>query len=371
MVHVKELRAKKRFGPGYFIREQMEMREWTQDDLSSVTGFTVKHLNKVLQDKQPLSLEMARVLGEVFNTTAQYWINIDTGYRLWLEQEKTKAEIEADIKGLIYERMPIKDMLAKGWLQPFTNASELKEQVLRFWNWDTLDFSILDRQLVPCLSRKSESFNQFNASYAYTWYQMARKVAHEITVHTYNRDHLQSIFNRIHVFSSEERGVEQFLTELNNSGVKFFILPHLQKTYLDGAAFYSNENPVIVYTARYRRLDNFWFTVTHEIAHILLHLNNETMFILDNLKDGERDEMEDEANELAAEKLRHPEIFNYLTPYLNYLSASKVEECAAQYQVHPSIVIGKLAYGKHISYKNLSLFNENVLDKIPDKYKIK
>jgi HTH-type transcriptional regulator/antitoxin HigA len=50
---------------------------------------------------------------------------------------------------------------------------------------------------------------------------------------------------------------------LNNAGVVFFVLPHLQKTYLDGAAFFVDHTPVIVYTGRYKRIDIFWFTVAH------------------------------------------------------------------------------------------------------------
>src|SRR5689334_1707832 len=149
MVQTTELKAVKKFGPGYFIREQMELRDWTQNDLAEVLGITVKHLNKILQNKQPLTLEMAKILGQVFNTSAQYWINIDTGYRLWNSREITVEETEADIKGVIYERMPVKDMLAKGWLRPFKTASDLKSQVLKFWEWDNLDFSVIDKQYLP------------------------------------------------------------------------------------------------------------------------------------------------------------------------------------------------------------------------------
>lgn len=364
-----ELKAAKKFGPGYFIREQMELRSWTQDDLSEVTDFTVKHLNKILQDKQALTLDMARVLGEVFNTSPQYWINIDTGYRLWMSQEKTENEIEADIKGLIYERMPVKDMLAKGWLKPFSTAEDLKKQVLDFWDWKKLDFTILDKEYLPCLTRKSEAYNQFNDSYAITWYRKATIIAARIKVNTYDKKKLESLYDNIYTYTVMENGINIFIEELAKAGVIFFVLPHLQKTYLDGAAFFSNKNPVVVYTGRYKRIDNFWFTVAHEIAHVLKHLNNTTPFVLDNLRDGELNTMEMEANELAAKKLKHSEILEYLNPYLNYLSSTKVEECAEEYGIHPSIIIGKLAHEKKISYANQSLYNDNVLLMIDNKYR--
>jgi HTH-type transcriptional regulator / antitoxin HigA len=370
MALTSELKAAKKFGPGYFIREQMEMREWTQSDLAEIIGITVKHLNKILQDNQPLTLDMARVLGEVFNTSAQYWVNIDTSYRLWLAQEKTNNEIEADIKGLIYERMPVKDMLAKGWLKPFKSADDLKKQVLAFWGWKKLDFSILDRNYLPCLTRKSEAYNQFNASYAITWYQKALSEAAHFEHNPYKKYKLENLYNSMHTYTVNTKGINQFIRELSEIGVIFFVLPHLQKTYLDGAAFFSEKNPVIVYTARYKRIDNFWFTIAHEIAHILKHLDEKTPFVLDNLKDGDINTMESEANELAAEKLKHTQILKFLQPYLGYLTNSKVEECAAEYKVHPSIIVGKLAHDNKISYSNQSLYNENVLQFIQQDYQI-
>jgi HTH-type transcriptional regulator/antitoxin HigA len=369
MTITSELKAAKKFGPGFFIREQMEMREWTQSDLSEVTGFTIKHLNKVLQEKQPLTLDMARVLGEVFNTSAQYWVNIDTGYRLWLAQEKTKSEEEADIKGLIYERMPIKDMMAKGWLKASHSAENLKKQVLQYWDWQELDFGVLDKNFLPCLTRKSEAFNQFNASYAITWYRKAQIEASKVKATSYKRRKLEKLYDNLHSYTTTASGINDFIKALADSGVIFFVLPHLQKTYLDGAAFLLGKNPVVVYTGRYKRIDNFWFTVAHEIAHILLHLDDNTPFVLDNLRDGELNKMEKEANELASEKLKHAEIFNYLEPHLKYLTSTKVEECAEELHIHPAIIIGKLAYEKQISCSNQTLYNENVIDLIQSQYK--
>jgi len=362
-----ELRAAKNFGPGYFIREQMELRDWTQNDLSEITGITVKHLNKILQDNQPLTLDMARLLGKVFNTSAQYWTNIDIGYRLWLMQGSTKEEDEAGTKAMIFERMPVKDMLAKGWLKPYKSTAQLQKQVIDFWHWKKLNFTALDDKMVSCLTCKSDAYNQFNASYALTWYQKALNEALNFQVALYKKQKLEVLFDNLHNYTARPQGIDQVITDLASAGVIFFVLPQLQKTILDGAAFYSGKNPAIVFTGRNNRIDNFWFTLAHEIAHILLHLDD-TSFVLDNLKDGGINEMEKEANHVAAEKLKHPEVLNYLNSNLNYLTKSKVEECAARYEIHPSIVIGKLTHEKKLSNNNLGLFKENALDQIPDKY---
>ncbi len=369
MISTTQLRAAKKFGPGFFIQEQMDIREWTQEDLAEILGISLKHVNKILKDKQPITIEIARLLGEIFDTSAQYWLNIDNSYRLWLQQEVTEKEKEAEIKADIYSNMPIRDMVKKGWIAEYSNTKELIDSVKDFWGWrNRIDFSLNEHYLQACLQRKSDAFNQYNASYAVTWFQMAKKTASRIKLPDFQKEELVKLYNEINIYSTLDNGINKFLEQLNKIGVKFFVLSHLQKTYLDGAAFIDAGNPVVVYTGRYKRIDNFWFTVAHEIAHIIKHLNDSTSFVLDNLKDNVDSDIEEEANELAAEKLKHPEIMNYLESYVGYLTKNKIIECASVHEVHPSIIVGKLAHDEKISYRNLALFNENVLDKIGEKY---
>lgn len=367
MVKTTQLRAARKFGPGYFIREQMDLRNWTQEDMADIMGVSVKHINKILNNSQPLTLDISKILGEIFDTSPHYWINIDTGYRLWKTQEKSEKELAADVKGIIYERMPVNDMVKKGWLKPFKDVYNLKEQVLDFWDWKELDFSALDKQL-PCLTRRSSAYNQYNASYALTWYRMAQKTAEKKKVAKYDPVKLKTLATKLHKYSIMENGENKFIKELYKCGVIFFVLPHLLKTYLDGAAFYSGNNPVIVYTARYHRTDNFWFTLAHEIAHILKHLKTKSEFILDDFTSKESDKLEDEANALASEYLLHNKFVPYLEPYMNYLSTEKVEKCSEKYEIHPAIIVGKLAHDGKVSYANQKLYNENVLESIDTRY---
>lgn len=368
MATTQKLRPAIKFGPGYFIKEQMEYRSWTQDELAEVMGMTSKHINKILKDKQPITLDTAKVLAEVFDTSPQYWMNLDSNYRLWLNSIPTEKEKQAELKANIYERMPVRDMIAKNWISPFSTVQELHENILDFWNLTTLNFDEWDKQITPLLAKKSESFNQYKASYTYTWYHKAMLVASTFSVPEFDKEGLKLLYDDLHSYTVQENGSNEFLKQLNQLGVVFFVLPHLQKTYLDGAAFYYENNPVIVYTARFKRIDNFWFTIAHEIAHILYHLDENNSFFLDNFREEEVNDLETEANQIASEKLKHDAIFDFLKPKLNYLSKQDIASCANELQIHPAIIIGKLAHDKTISYANQNLFNENVLSLLDEKY---
>lgn len=367
MVSIKYLRAAKKFGPGYFIREQMEIRGWVQEELADILGISAKHLSSILQDKQALTIENAKKLGSAFNTSPQYWLNIDNDYRLWLAQKNKGQTKEVETKAVIYSRMPVRDMIKKGWLKNPANFNELIKEVKKFWDISSIDFHFLDNLILPYF-KKSEAYNQYNASYAATWFQMAKKFSNNYRVPMYNRQALEDLYSNISDFTIQDNGIKLFINELNNCGVKFFALPYLEKTYLDGASFYAKENPVIVYTARYKRIDNFWFTVAHEIAHILKHLNDKMPFFLDNLHEKNSCKEEKEANSIAAKYLKHPEILSFMQPYFSYLTMPKIEECAERIKIHPSIIIGALAFNNTISYRNLNLFKENVLEYIPGEF---
>lgn len=370
MATTQKLRPAIKFGPGYFIKEQMEYRSWTQEELAEVMGMTIKHINKILNDKQPLTLDTAKVLAEVFDTSPQYWLNLDANYRLWLDSVPSEKEKQAELKANIYERMPVRDMITKNWIPTFSDVYELYDNILDFWNTKKLDFEEWDKQITPLLAKKSENFNQYKASYTYTWYHKAMMVARGYSVPQFDKKELEKLYDELNHFTVKENGINLFLEKLNQTGVIFFVLPHLQKTYLDGAAFYYKNNPVIVYTARYKRIDNFWFTIAHEIAHILRHLDEKNTFFLDNFSDKEVNELETEANQLAAEKLKHQEIITFLKAKLNYLSTTDIENCAKQLAIHPALIIGKLAFDKTISYANQKLYNEDVLNIIEKQFMV-
>lgn len=86
MLHTSQARPALKFGPGYFIREQMELRGWTRRDLAEITGFTQTQIGELLTDKTPLGFDAACIFGEVFKTSAAYWLNLNHSYRLWLQR---------------------------------------------------------------------------------------------------------------------------------------------------------------------------------------------------------------------------------------------------------------------------------------------
>lgn len=366
-INIRELKAHKIFGPGYFIQRQMDARGWTQKDLADVLGVSAKEVSYLLKNKQSITFETAQLLENAFGISAQTWLNHELRY----QESKRKCEKKArqvKIKSPIYEFMPINEMIKKRWLSKVKNAEELEQQVRGFWGMDSIDFGFMqDNSSLRIACKKSESMQNFDLYALRCWKQKASLAAQTISVAPYNHTKLENLYNKIAQYTmDEESGVADFLKGLNECGVKFIVLGHLQHTYLDGATFMDNENPVIVYTGRYKRLDNFWFTIAHEIAHVLLHLKGDICFIDDDSRSN--DAAEKEANELAQKKLKHDDIISYFSNHKGYLTNAKLSLASAILEVNSSVIVGSLAHEGKVSYQQINTNKKNPLEMMPECY---
>lgn len=111
---------------------------------------------------------------------------------------------------------------------------------------------------------------------------------------------------------------------------------------LDGAVFnLGTDRPIIALSLRYSRLDNFWFTLMHELAHVSLHYDKLCVPILDDLEEMPINIIEKQADRLSSNSLVSRSDWRSCNARYD-LSAESINDFAAQVQVHPSIVAGRL-----------------------------
>lgn len=356
-------------GPGEFIQEELDARDWKQKDLAGIIGYAEPFVNDLIKGKRPITIDTARLLSKVFGQSPHYWLNLQTNYQL-RDRKETQKEREVSTRAEIYKYMPIREMKNKRWLQESETTADLVDDVKKFWSIRKsirkLDFSFMEAWELPRM-RKSKAYSQYNMYYAHTWYQMARKSSRKYSVPKYEEAELRQLAGDVYAYTSMPNGVEEFLSALSTVGVKFFVLAHLPKTYIDGASFYDRNNPVIVYTRRYNRNDNFWFTLAHEIAHILLDFDTPERFFIDNLEETAT-EAEREADDYAGSMIRAREILRQFKPFGKYIQRKAVLQCAEELRVHPGVVVGVLQEKGKCERKNLNTLKTQISDLIPCKY---
>jgi len=159
--------------------------------------------------------------------------------------------------------------------------------------------------------------------------------------------------------SSQENGPILAQDHLKKVGIKLLVEPHLSKTYLDGAAILTEkENPIIGLTIRHNRLDNFWFTLLHELSHIALHYNNDfDLFFDEKLQDKNgvefsAENIEQEADELAEEAILPKDKWE-ISPAKVVPSAMAAQSLADELGVHITVIAGIIRF-KHANYYYLN-----------------
>lgn len=164
------------------------------------------------------------------------------------------------------------------------------------------------------------------------------------------------VLREIARMSTKESGPRRAVPFLAERGIAVVIMPALPGTFLDGAAMVSSTGgPVVGLTLRHDRVDGFWFTLLHELAHVALHythlLETNTAFV-DDMEIQSDDKYELEADALARDSLIPPDILAQVYWGLETTHDDLVM-LATRARVHLSVVAGRWQRD-HQNYKKFS-----------------
>ena len=330
------------FPPGDLVREELDARGWTQADLAEILGRPSRLVSDVLSGKKAITPETAQGLGEAFGVGAQFWLNMESSYRLQVYRSKSDNTRAVTRKAELYGKAPIKDMLKRGWIQPSESIDVLEKQIDEFFSGP-----------LAAAARKSTSYDETtNAQRA--WLHRASHLATGITAPKYSRKKLIEGLDDLRALLIEPEEVRHVPRRLSDLGVRFLVVEHLPHTRIDGACLWLKSSPVIVLSMRYDRIDSFWFTLAHELGHVI----NNHKFSIDVDLVGTNQEQtkpaqEVEADEFAATLLvPRDELDDFVARVAPLYSKKKIDGFASRIGVHPGIVVGQLHYRNRISYSH-------------------
>lgn len=321
------------------IKFRMEQQGLRQKDMTPYLGSQSK-VSEVLNRKRPLSLTMIRALHEGLGIPAEV-----------LLQEPGQGIPESRYNPRDY---PFAEMVKRGYFAPF--AGSLREARLRAEALLVDFFSIFEGAMPrPVLCKRTDRAPDVNALMA--WQARALRLAREEDLPAYDPAAVDDAALRALVrqsyFSAGPRNARELL---NRWGIHLIILRHLPRTYLDGASFVAPwGHPVVGLTLRYDRLDNFWFTLLHELAHVCLHLEqdgqdglaffDETRRVQAEPDDASEDVWEREANAFARDMLISAEVWERKRAILLPDPPERtVRKVAGELRISPAIVAGRVRW---------------------------
>jgi len=367
-----EVKLFKYVKPGEIILQMLEYKGWNQSDLAEITGLSNKTISKLLDSSQNITPETAKLLAQAFNKSAEFWLNLSNHYQLNKKEAShiTKEEL-TKAKAELHSVMPVSEMKKAGWFVNDVSTIEgIKNEYERIFGTKAFPKDYYDNTDIVMAARQTRKDTQYTIYYRKTWFAFAKFYALNINNKIpYNKEALQNIADNLFSYTQRNDGEKKVLEDLCNiAGVNFFVLSHLPKTYLDGAAFVLGSRPFIVYTARYNRDDNFWFVLAHEIAHVLNDFDFLLNPALDDLEGDTKDNREIKADKCAGKYLNQGKVIRMGKQIGAYVTEGKLLRLSQQAQVSPSVALGILQHAGLVSYKQFSKCKQKVLDKIPSKY---
>lgn len=334
--------------PGIYIREELEARGWSQRDLAFILGYSEQTITKVISGKSGITAEMAKALGEAFGTSASVWAGLQKEWELREAREPDPAiRARADMQ----RKFPIREMISRGWLAE-AEQSVLEMQFARFFERE----SGRDNDNVAFAAAARKTNDDRHSPEELAWLYRVRQLARQMDVPTYSDGKLRDALPRLRSLMIDAEDVRFVPDVLSSCGVRFVIVEKLANCKIDGVCTWIGDQPVIGITTRHNRLDNFWFVLRHEIAHVLAGDGKNGQEIIDAGIDNpyaravvETDikEQEEAADDAARNfAFPHDRLVSFYKRKAPYVAERDVVGFASLNEVHPAIVVGQLQFLK-------------------------
>ena len=334
------------------IEFMMDQRGLTQRDLIPFIGSASK-VSEVLSGKRDITMAMARALHKHLGIPAEVLL------------QDPSVSFDEDALNLEWERFPLKPIAEWLGVESGRHLRDRAEEIVR---------ALMDRAGGPqvgAIARfRKNDMRRVNAKadrYALTawcWQVMAQANESPPSTEFSAGSVTPEFLREVAKLSRRNDGPRLAGDVLTEHGIALQVVSHLPRTYLDGAAMWvDGGHPVIGITLRYDRIDNFWFTLLHELAHLGRHLdgNEATVFYDDLSLRGPRTEtaavedVEIEADKWAEDALVPSSDDWEMSLFHEVLSPMEVMELAQQYEVHPAVIAGRVRYEQR-NYRLLSQF---------------
>ncbi|MCR4792696.1 MAG: HigA family addiction module antidote protein [Lachnospiraceae bacterium] len=349
-----EYNDKMAFHPGYYIKEIIDDSGLTQEDFAKRLDTTPKNLSLLIRGEQSLSIDIATKLSRMMDTSVLYWLNLQNEYDAVISEAMSDEMLAKEKKifkvlnysyfcknfGLSESVGGIEDQIRE--LRRFLNVASLtvleKENLAVSFRSETVHLSENERIIANAMVQIAT-----NTALMYGGPKFDKTLFGEAIEYALTLTDRPDFYNEVR---------KAFL----KAGVRLVVIPNLLNSQTNGATKKVGNGIMLMVNDRETYADSFWFTMFHEIGHIMLGDFGISL-------EKENGQKEKAANEYARNALIPDEKYKEFMKKGDY-SESSVKEFAESIDRDPGIVIGRLIHDKLASAETDSL------DRLRKKYRI-
>ena len=337
--------------PGATIKEQLNDRGMSQKEFAARMDMSEKHISRLINGEVQLTPETSVRLEIVLGVPAKFWNNLEAIYREKFIKALAEKELDADVG--IARQFPYNEMAKLGWVPETKDAREKVMNLRKFF--EVVGLSLLGSEQITRIACRRLSITEKSDLALMAWAQEAKILARNMQTASMNIPGLISAIPELRKMTvlKPKKFCPQIQKRLSDFGIALVFLPHLKGSFLQGASFIDGNKIVVGLTTRGKDADKFWFSLFHELAHIVLgHVGQ---------PNGTSEEDEKEADKWAADTLIPSEDFESFRKEQDY-SASSVLHFSKALAIAPGIVVGRMQFEGMIKY--------NMLNDLKEQYEI-
>ena len=322
--------------PGATIKEQLNDRGMSQKKFAARMDMSEKHISKLINGDVQLTPETAVRLEIVLGVPAKFWNNLESIYREKIIKAEAENAMEAD-KEMVKK---IREMVKFGWIPDAVESNEKVVNLRKFF--EVVELSLIGNEQITRIACRRLAITEKSDLALMAWAQEARIKARNIQTASINIKGLTSVLNDIRNMTvlNPKEFCPKIKKCLADCGIALVFLPHLEGSFLQGASFIDGNKIVLGLTARGKDADKFWFSLFHELAHIVLGHVGQT--------NGTSEDDEKEADRWSGDILIDSKDFE----------ESQVLQFAKAQGIAPGIIVGRMQLEGMIKYSMLNNLKE-------------
>ena len=334
-----EYNNKVAFHPGYYIKEIVDESRLTQEDFARRLGTTPKNLSILIRGEQSLSIDIATKLSRMLGTTVAYWLGLQQAF------DEKIAEILSE-KELEREREVFKLIDYNYFRDNFRLPNlprKVDEQIKNVREYLSVSsLTVLEEKSLAVSFRSyTDNLSRSNIVNANAMVQIAINRVLKTEAPKFNKKK----FEKAVAFAlTQTKNHQDFLKEVKDAfsktGVVLVVLPNLKNSGINGATKKVDGKIMLMVNDRRHYADTIWFTLFHEIGHIL----NGDLGVSFN------DEAEDDADRYAQTALIPKEKYEDFISQNRSYDELTIREFAEEINQDAGIVYGRLQKDGWIPY---------------------
>lgn len=326
--------------PGEILVDALEERRMTQAELARRMARPLKTISEIATGKAAITPETAIQLERTLGITAATWLGLEARYREAQARERDRAELKEHVAWL--RQFPKRELLARGIVLRQSSPPQQAAELLSFFG-------------VSNPAGWTQHWGEIAASYRMSpksrvsrfavalWLRAAERAVETESLPAFDRDRLRAIVPSLPPLSRAlvpGAAVGQARERLESAGVGLLVIEGIRGAPASGAIRWISGSPWIILTLRHKTDDQLWFSLLHEIGHLVE--GNRRVEVAEELEHDEFVDPEDEpANDFAREVLLpSADLQRWLSDHT--VDRQAIREFAANQGVAPGIVVGRL-----------------------------